>query len=45
MVEYLEKFFSQDIAIKRGKNGGGKIVIDFASDSDIEKFVKKFSKL
>ena len=45
LVEYLEKFFSQDIAIKRGKNGGGKIVIDFASDSDIEKFVKKFSKL
>ncbi|MBR6655707.1 MAG: ParB/RepB/Spo0J family partition protein [Alistipes sp.] len=45
LVEYLEKFFSQDIAIKRGKNGGGKIIIDFASDSDIEKFVKKFSKL
>ena len=45
LVEYLEKFFSQDIAIKRSKNGGGKIVIDFDSDSDIEKFVKKFSKL
>ena len=45
LVEYLEKFFSQDIAIKRGKNGGGKIIIDFANDSDIEKFVKKFSKL
>ena len=45
LVEYLEKFFSQDIAIKRGKNGGGKIVIDFACDADIEKFVKKFSKL
>ncbi len=45
LVEYLEKFFSQDIAIKRGKNGGGKIVIDFANDADIDKFVKKFSKL
>ena len=45
LVEYLEKFFSQDIAIKRGKNGGGKIVIDFANDSDIEKFVEKFNKL
>ena len=44
LVEYLEKFFSQDIAIKRGKNGGGKIIIDFSSDSDIEKFIKKFSK-
>ena len=45
LVELLEKFFSQDISIKRTKNGGGKIVIDFASDSDIEKFVKKFNKL
>lgn len=45
LVEHLEKFFTQDIAIKRGKNGGGKIIIDFASDKDIEKFVQKFSKL
>ncbi len=45
LVEQLEKFFSQDIAIKRGKNGGGKIIIDFTSDADIEKFVKRFSKL
>ena len=44
VVEHLEKFFSQDIAIKRGKNGGGKIIIDFSSDADIEKFIKKFSK-
>ena len=45
LVEHLEKFFSQYISIKRGKNGGGKIIIDFASDKDIEKFVQKFSKL
>ena len=45
LVEHLEKFFSQDISIKRGKNGGGKIVIDFASDKDIEKFVQKFNNL
>ncbi len=44
LIEYLEKFFSQDIAIKRGKNGGGKIVIDFSSDEDIDKFVKRFAK-
>ncbi len=44
LVEYLEKFFSQDICIKRGKNGGGKIIIDFSSDDDIEKFVKRFAK-
>ena len=45
LVEQLEKFFSQDIAIKRGKNGGGKIIIDFSSDADIEKFIKRFNKL
>ena len=45
LVELLEKFFSQDISIKRTKNGGGKIVIDFASDGDIDKFIKKFNKL
>ena len=45
LIEQLEKFFSQDICIKRTKNGGGKIIIDFSSDADIEKFVKKFHKL
>lgn len=44
LVEYLEKFFSQDISIKRGKNGGGKIVIDFADDKDIERFIKRFAE-
>lgn len=44
LVEHLEKFFSQDIAIKRGKNGGGKIIIDFSSDADIDKFISKFAK-
>lgn len=43
LVEYLEKFFSQDISIKRGKNGGGKIVIDFAEDKDIERFIERFA--
>ena len=45
LVEHLERFFSQDISIKRTKNGGGKIIIDFSSDADIDKFVKKFNKL
>ena len=44
LVEELERFFSQDISIKRGKNGGGKIVIDFTSDTDIEEFLRKFAK-
>jgi ParB family chromosome partitioning protein len=43
-VEYLEPYFSQNISIKRGKNGGGKIVIDFASDSDIEQYIARLSK-
>ena len=44
LVEQLEKFFSQDISIKRSKNGGGKIVIGFDSDNDIERFIEQFRK-
>lgn len=44
LVEYLERFFSQNIAIKRGKNGGGKITIDFDNDKDIERFIERFSE-
>jgi len=44
LVEQLEKFFSEDISIKRGKNGGGKIVIGFADDKDIERFIERFKK-
>lgn len=43
LVEQLEKFFSQEIAIKRSKNGGGRIVIDFADDKDIERFIERFA--
>ncbi len=43
LVEYLERFFSQNISIKRGKNGGGKITIDFDDDADIERFIERFS--
>ena len=42
LVEQLEKFFSQDISIKRSKSGGGKIVIGFNDDKDIEKFIERF---
>ncbi len=44
LVEYLERFFSQNIAIKRGRNGGGKITIDFDNDNDIERFIERFSQ-
>ena len=43
LVEYLEQFFSQNIAIKRTKSGGGKITIGFDNDSDIDRFIEKFS--
>lgn len=43
LVEQLEKFFSQEISIKRAKNGGGRIVIEFDDDKDIERFIERFS--
>ncbi len=43
LVDHLERFFSQDISIKRSKSGGGKIVIEFAGDEDIERFIERFA--
>ena len=43
LVEQLEKFFSQEISIKRSRHGGGKITIGFADDADIERFIRRFS--
>ena len=42
LVEQLEPYFSDRISIKRGKNGGGKIVIDFSSDADIDSFIERY---
>lgn len=44
LVEHLEHFFSQQISIRRSKNGGGKIVIGFDDDRDIEAFIERFPK-
>ena len=44
LAEQLEKFFTQEISIKRSKNGGGRIVIEFADDRDIETFVERIGK-
>lgn len=41
LVEELEVLFNQDIAIRRGKNGGGKIVIGFSSDEDIDQIIDR----
>ncbi|MFI3267916.1 MAG: ParB/RepB/Spo0J family partition protein [Rikenellaceae bacterium] len=42
LVEHLEKYFTQDISIKKGKNGEGKIVINFKDDTDIHNILSKF---
>lgn len=44
LVEQLEPVFSQDIAIKRTKGGGGKIIIGFADDAELERFIERFSQ-
>lgn len=41
LVERLEQLFSSEIAIKRSKNGGGKITIGFADDTEIEQFISR----
>ena len=41
LVEQLEPYFSNNISIKRSKNGGGKIVIDFSSDAEIDSFIER----
>ena len=43
LVEQLEPYFSQNISIKRAKNGGGRIVIEFADDADIDRFIERFA--
>lgn len=43
LVEQLEPYFSQNISIKRAKNGGGRIVIEFSDDTDIDKFIDRFA--
>ncbi|WP_296004042.1 ParB/RepB/Spo0J family partition protein [uncultured Alistipes sp.] len=44
LVEALERVFSQEIGIKRLKKGGGRITIDFADDTEIERFIERFQK-
>ncbi len=44
LVEQLERLFSQDISIKKDRKGGGKIVIEFSGDSDIETFLARLEK-
>ncbi len=41
LVEQLEQLFSSEIAIKRSKNGGGRITIGFTNDSEIDQFIER----
>ena len=44
LVEQLERMFTSEIAIKRSKNGGGKITIGFANDAEIERMIERLTK-
>ena len=44
LTELLESNFKGKIRIKRNNNGEGSIIINFASDDDIEEFIKNLSK-
>ena len=43
LVEQLEKLFTEQISIRRSKNGGGKIVIGFEDDAQIERILERFT--
>ncbi len=45
LVEKLEGVFSDNISIKRGKKGGGRIVIEFGDDAEIENFIGRLSNI
>ncbi len=45
LVEKLEGVFSDNISIKRGKKGGGRIVIEFDDDAEIENFIGRLSNV
>jgi ParB family chromosome partitioning protein len=44
LVEQLEKLFTQNISIKKDKKGGGKIVIGFDNDDDIDNFISRLEQ-
>ncbi len=45
LVESLEALFSENISIKRGKRGGGRITIEFGDDSEIEEVVARLGNI
>ncbi len=45
LVEHLERFFNENISIKKRPSGEGTIVIGFKNDSDIEQMLSKFETI
>ncbi|MFR9594233.1 MAG: ParB/RepB/Spo0J family partition protein, partial [Rikenellaceae bacterium] len=45
LVEKLEGLFSEQISIKRGKKGGGRIIIDFNDDAEIDSFIGRLGDI
>lgn len=45
LVEQLERLFNQEISIKKNNKGGGKIVIGFESDTEVQDFIKRVGHL
>ncbi len=43
LAEQLERFFTDEITIRRSKNGGGRIVIGFENDEQIEQILERFT--
>ncbi|MDE7134646.1 MAG: chromosome partitioning protein ParB, partial [Rikenellaceae bacterium] len=43
--EHLERFFNDNISIKKRPSGEGTIIIGFKSDSDIENILSKFERI
>ncbi len=45
LVEQLSKLFTEDIVVKREKDGKGKIIIGFSSDEEMRRVLDKIEKL
>ena len=45
LVEHLERFFNENISIKKRPSGEGTIFIGFKNDSDIEEMLSKFETI
>lgn len=44
-AEYMSRLFSEDVKIKRSRNGSGKIIIGFTSDQEIESFLRRLEQI